>query len=72
MNTQLILENRWTALVFGAVFNVMTSHPDEMLVHYTLRTLIGGVVWLGCQVAADRLIKRGKDADTKNSKTGKE
>jgi hypothetical protein len=58
----------WTALVFGAVFNFLTINPDETLLIYVLKTVIGGVVWLTFQVWADYLKhqnarKRGDNND---------
>lgn len=62
MNTQL-LENRWTALVFGAVFSLLTSTVDGGLIYYAIKSLIGGGIWFGFQVLADRLKKRSEAAE---------
>lgn len=69
MNTLINqLSTVWTALVFGAVFNFLTINPDETLLIYVLKTVIGGVVWLTFQVWADYLKhqnarKRGENKD---------
>jgi hypothetical protein len=64
MDIQLI-SNRWTALVFGAVFNFLSAGVTENLIEYAIKTLIGGLVWFGFQVAADRMKKRGEAAAKK-------
>ncbi len=64
MDTQLI-SNRWTALVFGAVFNLLSAGVAGSLIEYTVKTLIGGLVWFGFQVLADRMKKRGENAAKK-------
>jgi hypothetical protein len=61
MDTQLIT-NRWTALVFGAVFNLLSAGATGSLIEYTIKTLIGGLIWFGFQVAADRIKKRSEEA----------
>jgi hypothetical protein len=47
------VSNTWTALVFGALFNVLTASANETLIYYTIKTVIGGVIWLGFQLLAD-------------------
>lgn len=72
MNTQL-LENRWTALVFGAVYSLLTTAVDGGLFYYTVKSLIGGVIWFGFQVLADRLKKRSEEAaQQKQQKPGED
>lgn len=61
MDTQLIT-NRWTALVFGAVFNFITADSTGSLIVYTVKTLIGGLIWFGFQVLADRMKKGSEEA----------
>lgn len=61
MNTP-ILENRWTALVFGAVFSFLTAQFDGGLIYYAIKSLIGGGIWFGFQVLADRLKRRSEEA----------
>lgn len=56
------ITNRWSALVFGAVFNFLTAGSDGNLIVYTIKTLIGGLIWFGFQVLADRMKKRSEIA----------
>jgi len=56
------LENKWTALVFGAVFSAFTVEIDVSLIHYVIKTVIGGLIWLACQVWADKIKRRGNSA----------
>jgi hypothetical protein len=64
MNTVLSsVSNTWTAFVFGAVFNVLTAKLDETLIQFTIKTIIGGVIWLAFQIVADRY--KRKDAEKK-------
>lgn len=64
MDTQLI-SNRWTALVFGAVFNFLSAGITESLIEYAIKTLFGGLVWFGFQVMADRMKRRSEEAAKK-------
>ena len=54
MNTIIhSVSNTWTAFVFGAVFNVLSAQVDETLIAFTIKTVIGGVIWLTFQLVAD-------------------
>ncbi|MEW6469661.1 MAG: hypothetical protein AB1458_12090 [Bacteroidota bacterium] len=65
MNTQVRLSDTWNAFVFGAVFNVLAAKPDETLVYYTIKTLIGGVIWLTFQILADKYRARRASEEKK-------
>lgn len=64
MNTQLTLENKWTALVFGALFNGLTSSFNEQLADYVLKTLAGGLIWFVFQIASDYTLRKIKQRET--------
>jgi hypothetical protein len=74
MNPQLIVvSNTWTAFVFGAVFNWLAALPDENLIVYAVKTLIGGGIWLLFQVLANRIknsntTEKKKDEHDNNEK----
>jgi hypothetical protein len=72
MNTLISgVANSWTALVFGAVFNLLATNVDENLIVFTIKTLIGGLIWMAFQIWADR-IKRRNAQNKDEHKNGEE
>jgi hypothetical protein len=60
------LTDTWNAFVFGAVFNVIAASPNETLIYYAIKTIIGGAIWLAFQIVADRYKQKDKDRDKAN------
>lgn len=75
MNTLISgVANSWTALVFGAVFNLLATSVDENLIVFTIKTLIGGAIWMVFQIWADHIKRKnaGNKVEHKNSEEKKE
>ena len=58
------LSNSWTALVFGAIFNLLAASPYETLIEFSIKTVIGGAIWFAFQLLADHY----KNKNTKQEK----
>ncbi len=75
MNTLISgVANSWTALVFGAVFNLLATSVDETLIVFTIKTVIGGAIWMAFQIWADRIKRRNAESkdEHKSSEEKKE
>ena len=67
------VSNTWTAFVFGAVFNLLAAAPDETLIEFTIKTVIGGLIWLTFQIIANRFKKTdAKNENETNTENNKE
>jgi hypothetical protein len=53
MNAPQVNDNRITAFVFGAVFNLLAMGFSDPIILYAIKTFVGGLIWLGFQLAAN-------------------
>lgn len=71
MNAPQIQDYRLTAFVFGAVFNLLALGINEPLILYAIKSIVGGFIWLGFQVAASYFAYRMRLKEMKHSASEK-
>jgi len=50
----------WLAFLFGAIFNLFATFDPHLLLDYTLRAIIGGIVCLCFKLLSDYITARNK------------
>ena len=58
MNAQQTSNNRLTAFVFGAVFNLLAMGLQEPIIQFAVKTAVGGFIWLVFQLIGNLLDRR--------------
>ena len=60
--------SNFSVFLLGAILNILAAVDYVSLVDYSLKAIIGGIIWVGFKIISDRITEKMKNKKSFNDK----